>query len=600
MSFIINQNFDLKSPQFNFARDYFNNLAKLKAADENNFPDHFITNVAGDLYQLNKSYTPNDTTGRWRKIKLGSDVDLSGYATKADLNNKASKGEAVKDLSIAADAKIITIAGTRADSTITKVDIPLAAYEELTDKNQKVGLVTGAERKRLLALKLSGNSFNDTSTNTKGLRLSLNGTNSSVDISIAKPGDDSTYGLMSGADKKKLDDVANTYATKSDVSALSSALVYRGTVDAKYALPTKNVKIGDVYVVAAAGIFAGQTCEAGDMIIAQTASNAEGTPAPTWTVVQTNINGAVTTTDTLTGNKLIVGGGNRTIKAATGTGFVKISNGAVSVDNSTYLKSVPAATDTSVGGIKAENIGTLQPGFTVTEQNQVIDRFTSTTSPSNKIYPVELFYNGRAFVRVPWTDTNTTYPLASASANGLMSKDDKSKLDDLGLSGDSFNDASTNTKGLRLNLVGADSSYDIPIVKPSNDASTYGLMSGADKKKLDGLQNYTLQVASDNVLGGIKAVKTNKTLGTTQLQDNITDITDRYYPVLMVNSDKACVNVPWINPKSYIDFEFNDASDNAISNSTVTEAINGLKSDINGVVTSITSIPESEITKLFN
>lgn len=484
MSFIINQNFDLKSPQFNFARDYFADLEALKAADENNFPDHFITNVTGNLYQLTKSNSIDITTGKWRRYKPtnATYADTAGSATKdADGNN-----------------------------------------------------------------------------------------------------------------------IASTYATKSQVSALSSALVYRGTVDAKYALPTKNVKVGDVYVVAATGTFAGQTCESGDMIIAQTASNAEGTPAPTWTVVQTNINGAVTTTDTLTESKLIVGGGNRTIKAATGTGFVKISNGIVSADNSTYLKSVPAATDTSVGGIKAENIGTLQPGFTVTEQNQVIDRFTSTISPSNKIYPVELFYNGRAFVRVPWTDTNTTYPLASASANGLMSKDDKSKLDDLGLSGDSFNDASTNTKGLRLNLVGADSSYDIPIVKPSNDASTYGLMSGADKKKLDGLQNYTLQVASDNVLGGIKAVKTNKTLGTTQLQDNITDITDRYYPVLMVNSDKACVNVPWIDPKSYIDFELNDASNNAISNSTVTEAINGLNNDINGVVASFTSIPESEITKLFN
>lgn len=48
-----------------------------------------------------------------------------------------------------------------------------------------------------------------------------------------------------------------TYATKRDVSALTSALVYKGTVDAKYGLPTKNVKIGDVYVVAAAGAFAG-------------------------------------------------------------------------------------------------------------------------------------------------------------------------------------------------------------------------------------------------------------------------------------------------------------------------------------------------------
>ena len=29
MSFIINQNFDLKSPQFNFARDYFTDVASL-------------------------------------------------------------------------------------------------------------------------------------------------------------------------------------------------------------------------------------------------------------------------------------------------------------------------------------------------------------------------------------------------------------------------------------------------------------------------------------------------------------------------------------------------------------------------------------------
>lgn len=259
MSFIINQNFDLKSPQFNFARDYFDNLAKLKAADENNFPDHFITNVAGDLYQLNKSYTPIDTTGRWRKIKLGSDVDLSGYATTAELNKKAAKSEAVKTLSTAADRSKISIAGTHVDNTTTVADITLAVYSATSDEEntQKAGLVTGAERKRLLALGLSGNSFNNAVNNTKGLRLSLNGTNSSVDISIVKPGDDSTYGLMSGADKAKLDNVANTYATKSEVSALSSALVYRGTVDTKYALPTKNVKVGDVYVVAAAGTFAG-------------------------------------------------------------------------------------------------------------------------------------------------------------------------------------------------------------------------------------------------------------------------------------------------------------------------------------------------------
>lgn len=74
MSFIINQNFDLKSPQFNFERDYFASVADLKAAPESNFPDFFITNVAGTLYQLNKSNSSDATTGKWRKFNNTSDV----------------------------------------------------------------------------------------------------------------------------------------------------------------------------------------------------------------------------------------------------------------------------------------------------------------------------------------------------------------------------------------------------------------------------------------------------------------------------------------------------------------------------------------------
>lgn len=281
---------------------------------------------------------------------------------------------------------------------------------------------------------------------------------------------------------------SNTYATKSQVSALSSALVYKGTVDAKYALPTKNVKVGDVYVVAAAGTFAGQTCEAGDMIIAQTASNAEGTPAPTWTVVQTNINGAVTASDQLGNGLLVIGNGNRTIRTVgtNNNGFVKVTNGLVNYDNSTYLKSVPKATINALGGGKVVNVynGTAALANTDPDSSDLIleglqidsdgnfytpvMRYaTATTSDDGlmsssdkkkleilqnyilpvatannlggieigfakndaaKNYPVELSGN-KAYVHVPWTDTNTTYPLASASTNGLMSTTDKKKLD---------------------------------------------------------------------------------------------------------------------------------------------------------------------------
>ena len=56
----INQNFDLKAPVFNFDRDYFNSVEELNAYDTSNVPNHFVTNVAGILYQF--------TNGKWWPI----------------------------------------------------------------------------------------------------------------------------------------------------------------------------------------------------------------------------------------------------------------------------------------------------------------------------------------------------------------------------------------------------------------------------------------------------------------------------------------------------------------------------------------------------
>ena len=50
-------------------------------------------------------------------------------------------------------------------------------------------------------------------------------------------------------------------------------------------------------------------------------------------------------------------------------------------------------------------------------------------SQSGKNYPVALDGNGKAYVNVPWTDTNTTYDLATSTKDGLMKASDKAKLD---------------------------------------------------------------------------------------------------------------------------------------------------------------------------
>lgn len=52
-------------------------------------------------------------------------------------------------------------------------------------------------------------------------------------------------------------------------------------------------------------------------------------------------------------------------------------------------------------------------------------------SQSGKNYPVVLDSTGKAYVNVPWIDTNTTYDLATSTKNGLMKASDKAKIDSI-------------------------------------------------------------------------------------------------------------------------------------------------------------------------
>ena len=105
-------------------------------------------------------------------------------------------------------------------------------------------------------------------------------------------------------------------------------------------------------------------------------------------------------------------------------------------------------------------------------------RIGYTTSGKN--YAVLLDANNKMYVNVPWTDNNTTYSAATQSAAGLMSAADKKKLD--------------------------------------------GIAEGANK------YTYTLPTASATVLGGIKIGYTNS---------------GKNYAVVLDTNGKAYVNVPW-------------------------------------------------------
>lgn len=80
---------------------------------------------------------------------------------------------------------------------------------------------------------------------------------------------------------------------------LDDAMHFKGTLGTDgtiTALPASGYRSGDTYKVITAGVYAGQSCEAGDLIMAITDATAGATEVAEadWTVAQTNIDGAVT------------------------------------------------------------------------------------------------------------------------------------------------------------------------------------------------------------------------------------------------------------------------------------------------------------------
>lgn len=157
--------------------------------------------------------------------------------------------------------------------------------------------------------------------------------------------------------------IATTAFVKSSISgsiAAADAMIYKGTIGTDGTvkdLPNTTAKIGWTYKVSTAGTYAGVVCEIGDMIICLT----EGSSSKdaTWTVIQANIDGAVTGPSSAVANHIATFNG---------------TTGRVIKDS----------------------------GFTI-----------ATSVPANAKF------------------TDTTYSKATSSSNGLMSKEDKSKLDDI-------------------------------------------------------------------------------------------------------------------------------------------------------------------------
>ena len=155
---------------------------------------------------------------------------------------------------------------------------------------------------------------------------------------------------------------------------------------------------------------------------------------------------------------------------------------------------LPIATANILGGVKSSTTGTT----------------------SGRDYNVEINSDGTMKVNVPWTDTNTTYSIATQSANGLMSSTDKQKLDTLIL----VPEGGTLNQVLKKTATGVAWGDDANTTYVLATTTESGLMSSADKTKLNnietGANNYTLPNATTSVRGGVLMATTVTDLAGTE------------------------------------------------------------------------------------
>lgn len=151
------------------------------------------------------------------------------------------------------------------------------------------------------------------------------------------------------------------------------------------------------------------------------------------------------------------------------------------------ITSIPQASSSALGGIKI--------GY----------------SDNGRNYAVELDSSGKAYVNVPWTDTNTTYNVATTSANGLMSSSDKSKLDGIQAGADAVSFSRSLSSGTKIGTININGTNTDIYAPTAGEPVEYG-------------------VATSTTLGLVR-------IGYPESGKN--------YPVKLNSSNQMYVNVPW-------------------------------------------------------
>lgn len=172
--------------------------------------------------------------------------------------------------------------------------------------------------------------------------------------------------------------------------AAADAMIYKGTLGTDGTVtkvPANGYKVGWTYKVITAGTYAGIECEVGDMLIAINNGSVSGTIVVNadWTVVQANIDGAVTGPASATAGHIAVfdGATGKVIKDGTYTIATSVPSNAVftdtkvtSVDN--HYKPANGTTLIGTAGSPVTAGGKVITGITADSSGHITNIITGT------------------------------------------------------------------------------------------------------------------------------------------------------------------------------------------------------------------------------
>lgn len=376
-----------------------------------------LVKLGSDTVQTVEANSPSATEGKTYPVQVNSNGQAVVNVPWTDTNTTYSTATAENTGLVALGSNIVqTVAANEVTSAASRTyAVQLNGNNQMvvnvpwTDNNTTYSSATSSA---LGLVKLGDDTVQTvaanavTSTVSRTYAVQVNSDNQLV---VNVPWSDTTYsvattsanGLMSSADKAKLDGIAENADVTSVTAALSEGTLVAEINGVKIYAPTAGESV--TYDKATASVL-GLVALGSDTVQTVAANSVTSTASRTYAVQMNSANQLVVNvpwTDTNT---------DTTYDVATSTdlGLVKLGSDTV--------QTVAAATPTAT---------------------------------ASRTYAVQKNSDNQLVVNVPWTDTNTTYSAATSEANGLMSAIDKSRLDEMW---EWFNDIKSNTEGVIVTL----------------------------------------------------------------------------------------------------------------------------------------------------